>query len=74
MKTYSPAECPRERTRSHSARHDAVSSELFPFAAHPDYQYSLEYAAEELKLAGETARRLGVRLTSHPAQFCNLCS
>ncbi|KAG0653826.1 hypothetical protein C6P46_002196 [Rhodotorula mucilaginosa] len=47
---------------------------IYFLRAHPDYQYSLEYAAEELKLAGETARRLGVRLTSHPAQFCNLCS
>lgn len=47
----------------------AVSSELFPFAAHPDYQYSLDYAHEELTKAGETARRLGVRLTSHPGQF-----
>ncbi|GAA5880404.1 hypothetical protein JCM3774_006437 [Rhodotorula dairenensis] len=63
-----------EWTAAHHIYFLRVSSELFPFAAHPDYQYSLEYAAEELKLAGETARRLGVRLTSHPAQFCNLCS
>jgi UV DNA damage endonuclease len=65
---------PSKNDSLHPPHHCAVSSELFPFAAHPDYQYSLEYAAEELKLAGETARRLGVRLTSHPAQFCNLCS
>lgn len=45
-----------------------MSSEMFPFAAHPEYQYSLEYAEKELKEAGETARRLGVRLTTHPGQ------
>ncbi|BGP14220.1 hypothetical protein JCM10213_005888 [Rhodosporidiobolus nylandii] len=51
-----------------------MSSEMFPFAAHPDYQYSLEYAEPELKKAGETANRLGVRLTTHPGQFTQLGS
>ncbi|GAA6008679.1 hypothetical protein JCM10207_001684 [Rhodosporidiobolus poonsookiae] len=51
-----------------------MSSEMFPFAAHPDYQYSLEYAEKELKMAGETANRLGVRLTTHPGQFTQLGS
>lgn len=46
----------------------AVSSEMFPFAPHPDYQYSLDYAEKELKEAGDTAKRLGVRLTTHPGQ------
>ncbi|GAA5948697.1 hypothetical protein JCM21900_005264 [Sporobolomyces salmonicolor] len=51
-----------------------MSSEMFPFAAHPDYQYSLDYAEKELKLAGDTAERLGVRLTTHPGQFTQLGS
>ncbi|GAA6044146.1 hypothetical protein JCM8097_002797 [Rhodosporidiobolus ruineniae] len=51
-----------------------MSSEMFPFAAHPDYQYSLDYAEKELKTAGETANRLGVRLTTHPGQFTQLGS
>ncbi|GAA5868582.1 hypothetical protein JCM8547_003194 [Rhodosporidiobolus lusitaniae] len=51
-----------------------MSSEMFPFAAHPDYQYSLDYAEKELKKAGETANRLGVRLTTHPGQFTQLGS
>ncbi|GAA5916295.1 hypothetical protein JCM6882_001073, partial [Rhodosporidiobolus microsporus] len=51
-----------------------MSSEMFPFAAHPDYQYSLDYAEKELKMAGETANRLGVRLTTHPGQFTQLGS
>lgn len=39
---------------------------MAPFAAHPDYQYSLEYMDKELKAVGEVANRLGVRLTTHP--------
>lgn len=45
-----------------------MSSEIFPFAAHEEYGYSLEYADKELKAAGDTAKRLGVRLTTHPGQ------
>ncbi|KAL8292799.1 hypothetical protein RQP46_001411 [Phenoliferia psychrophenolica] len=51
-----------------------MSSEIFPFASHPDLGYTLEYASEELKLAGDTAKRLGVRLTTHPGQFTQLGS
>lgn len=47
-----------------------MSSEMFPFASHAEYQYSLEYAEKELKMAGDTAKRLGVRLTTHPGQVC----
>lgn len=47
-----------------------ISSEMFPFAAHNDYGYSLEYADAELKAVGELARRYGHRLTSHPGQVC----
>lgn len=51
-----------------------VSSEMFPFAGHAEYGYSLDYAEKELKEAGDTAKRLGVRLTTHPGQFNQLGS
>ncbi|KAI0943504.1 hypothetical protein AcW1_002653 [Taiwanofungus camphoratus] len=51
-----------------------LSSEMFPFASHGTYGYSLEYAAEELKAAGDLAKRYGHRLTSHPGQFTQLAS
>lgn len=51
-----------------------VSSEMFPFAGHVEHGYSLEYAEKELKEAGDTAKRLGVRLTTHPGQFNQLGS
>ncbi|THH32849.1 hypothetical protein EUX98_g1369 [Antrodiella citrinella] len=51
-----------------------VSSEMFPFASHADHGYSLEYAAEELKAAGDLAKKLGHRLTAHPGQFTQLGS
>lgn len=47
---------------------------MFPFAAHPDYAYSLDYCAAELKEAGDAANRLGMRLTTHPGQFTQLGS
>ncbi|GAA6010223.1 hypothetical protein JCM11491_005399 [Sporobolomyces phaffii] len=51
-----------------------MSSEMFPFAGHAEYGYSLDYAEKELKEAGDTAKRLGVRLTTHPGQFNQLGS
>ncbi|KAK9727366.1 hypothetical protein K7432_001899 [Basidiobolus ranarum] len=51
-----------------------VSSEMFPFASHDLYGYSLDYASDELKKAGELAKRLGHRLTSHPGQYTQLAS
>ncbi|KAI0357706.1 UV-endonuclease UvdE [Trametes cingulata] len=50
-----------------------VSSEMFPFASHDKYGYTLEYAEKELK-ASDLARRYGHRLTSHPGQFTQLGS
>lgn len=41
---------------------------MFPFASHAKYGYSLEYAAEELKEAGDLAKKYGHRLTMHPGQ------
>ncbi|KAM5546068.1 hypothetical protein V8D89_000194 [Ganoderma adspersum] len=51
-----------------------VSSEMFPFASHEEYGYSLDYAEKELKAAGDLARKYGHRLTSHPGQFTQLGS
>ena len=45
-----------------------VSSEMFPFASHKEWGYDLAYAEKELKEAGDTAKRLGHRLTTHPGQ------
>ncbi|KAH9925003.1 UV-endonuclease UvdE [Epithele typhae] len=51
-----------------------VSSELFPFASHDKYGYTLDYAAKELKAAGDLAKKYGHRLTTHPGQFTQLGS
>ncbi|KAI0752598.1 UV-endonuclease UvdE-domain-containing protein [Daedaleopsis nitida] len=51
-----------------------MSSEMFPFASHDKYGYTLEYAEKELKAAGDLARKYGHRLTSHPGQFTQLGS
>ena len=51
-----------------------LSSEVFPFASHEKYGYSLKYAEKELKAAGDLAKRLGHRLTMHPGQFTQLGS
>ncbi|KAI0041905.1 UV-endonuclease UvdE [Auriscalpium vulgare] len=51
-----------------------ISSEMFPFASHGEYGYALDYAAPELKAAGDLAKSLGHRLTSHPGQFTQLGS
>ncbi|GAA5936287.1 uncharacterized protein JCM15063_002770 [Sporobolomyces koalae] len=59
---------------AHNIHFMRMSSEMFPFAGHAEYGYSLEYAEKELKEAGDTAKRLGVRLTTHPGQFNQLGS
>ncbi|KAL0570605.1 hypothetical protein V5O48_011353 [Marasmius crinis-equi] len=51
-----------------------LSSEMFPFASHPIYGYSLDYCADILAKAGELARKYGHRLTTHPGQFTQLGS
>ncbi|KAK4693842.1 UV DNA damage endonuclease, partial [Lecanoromycetidae sp. Uapishka_2] len=44
-----------------------LSSEMFPFASHPEYGYKLApFASEELAEAGRVAAELGHRLTTHP--------
>lgn len=51
-----------------------MSSEMFPFASHKEYGYSLEFAEQELKAVGELAKEYGHRLTTHPGQFTQLGS
>ncbi|THG99202.1 hypothetical protein EW145_g7303 [Phellinidium pouzarii] len=51
-----------------------MSSEMFPFASHPEHGYDLSFADKELKEIGKLARKSGVRLTSHPGQFTQLGS
>ena len=51
-----------------------MSSEMFPFASHDKYGYTLEFAAAELKEAGDLAKKYGHRLTMHPGQFTQLGS
>jgi len=51
-----------------------LSSEMFPFASHHIYGYTLEHAAEPLRKAGELAMKYGHRLTMHPGQFTQLGS
>ena len=51
-----------------------LSSEMFPFAGHEIYGYSLDYCQEELTKIGNIAKKLKHRLTSHPGQFNNLGS
>ena len=52
-----------------------LSSEMFPFASHPDYGYKLApFASEALAEAGRVAAELGHRLTTHPGQFTQLGS
>ncbi|KAK4053508.1 hypothetical protein OIV83_001676 [Microbotryomycetes sp. JL201] len=63
-----------EWNHKHHIHFFRLSSEMFPFASHPEYGYNLEYCAEELKEAGDLARKYGMRLTTHPGQFTQLGS
>lgn len=48
-----------------------MSSEMFPFASHPEYGYTLEYAQEELTAAGHLAKKYGHRLTTCVLHVCS---
>jgi UV DNA damage endonuclease len=51
-----------------------MSSDMFPFANHEEYGYTLEFADELLKKIGEYAKHNGIRLTAHPSQYNVLSS
>ncbi|KAK5175209.1 uncharacterized protein LTR77_000346 [Saxophila tyrrhenica] len=52
-----------------------LSSEMFPFASHPEYGYKLApFASEALAEAGKVIAELGHRVTTHPGQFTQLGS
>lgn len=52
-----------------------LSSEMFPFASHPEYGYKLEpFAADALAEAGKVIAQYGHRVTTHPGQFTQLGS
>ncbi|KAK9439988.1 SET domain protein [Metarhizium brunneum] len=51
-----------------------LSSEMFPFASHAEYGYSLAFASEVLATAGKVASELGHRVTTHPGQFTQIGS
>jgi UV DNA damage endonuclease len=53
-----------------------MSSEMFPFATHPDYyeNYDIEQFRSKLAKLGEYAKQCGQRLTFHPGQYNQLTS
>lgn len=52
-----------------------LSSEMFPFASHEEYGYTLaSFVSEELAAAGQYAAQHGHRLTTHPGQYTQLGS
>ena len=52
-----------------------LSSEMFPFASHPEHGYKLApFASEALAEAGRVAAELGHRVSMHPGQFTQLGS
>lgn len=53
-----------------------MSSEMFPFATHPDYchEYNLIQFQATLEAIGKLAQQYGQRLTFHPGQYNQLTS
>ena len=58
----------------HGIRFLRMSSDMFPFASHLQWGYTLEYCTDELAAVGQLAKRYGHRLTTHPGQTNNLGS
>ncbi|KAJ3036468.1 hypothetical protein HDV00_002710 [Rhizophlyctis rosea] len=66
-----------EWNEAHDIRFMRLSSEMFPFASHEVWGYKLkdiEGVPEILKKAGDRAKELGHRLTTHPGQYCQIGS
>jgi UV DNA damage endonuclease len=61
-----------------NAEHDVhlfrLSSQMFPFASHPEHGYKLGFADKQLKEIGVYAKKHKIRLTMHPSHFNNLAS
>lgn len=51
-----------------------MSSEMFPFASHAEYGYSIDFAINELREIGNYAKQHNIRLTMHPGQYNVLSS
>ncbi|CAA19577.1 endonuclease Uve1 [Schizosaccharomyces pombe] len=51
-----------------------VSSDLFPFASHAKYGYTLEFAQSHLEEVGKLANKYNHRLTMHPGQYTQIAS
>lgn len=53
-----------------------MSSEMFPFATHPDYyqEYDLNQFSDVLQRLGQLAKRYNQRVTFHPGQYNQLSS
>ena len=60
--------------KEHNIYFYRLSSEIFPFASHLEYGYSLEFADDLLKELGQYARDHNMRLTMHPGQYDVLSS
>lgn len=61
----------------HDIRLYRMSSDLAPYATHPDmpqFHNMVRESARELRETGERARRLGLRLSFHPSQYVVLNS
>jgi UV DNA damage endonuclease len=51
-----------------------LSSEIFPFASHLTYGYSIDFADPLLKQIGQYAKKHSIRVTFHPGQYNVLSS
>jgi len=51
-----------------------LSSDMFPFASHPEYGYSIDFAKDILQEIGRYAIANKMRLTMHPGQYNVLSS
>jgi UV DNA damage endonuclease len=60
--------------KEHNISFMRLSSEIFPFATHEKFGYSLDFADNLLKDIGNYAKENNMRLTMHPAQFNVLSS
>jgi UV DNA damage endonuclease len=51
-----------------------LSSEIFPFASHPEHGYSIDFAQDLLTEIGNYAKKNKIRMTMHPGQYDVLSS